>query len=100
METNFDYTDLKRMEVSSTEYKIIKKIRELHERFPSDVVIIREPEENYGMIYATMPPSWLKIHPPRQKRELSDEKKQELMQRLHVAREARGKKNGKELQDT
>lgn len=87
METSCTYTDTT-MYVSSDQQKIINKVRKLLEQHPDEVTILRQPEQNDGCIYATMPSAWLKISPPRTV-ELSDERKAELAERLKVAREVR-----------
>lgn len=88
METNIDYTD-KTMEISSNERKWINRVHELAKVYPEQVNIMFEPEQNYGMIYATLPASWLKINPPRKTRQLSDKEKD--MKRKIIA-DARSKR--------
>lgn len=85
METACEYLDDKVMWVSSDQQKIINRIRKLAEAYPDDVTIKRHPETNDGCIYATMPAEWLKLSPPL-KREMSDEQKAELAERLKKAR--------------
>ena len=65
METCFNYCNSKAAFFSSDERKWINKIHRLAEQRPQDVVIIREPDDNDGCIYAQVPSSWLKINPPR-----------------------------------
>lgn len=91
METSIGYTDRNEMEVSSTEQKMIHHIQKLQKDYPESVTIIRQPQENYGMIYAVMPTSWLRIAPPKQKKSYTDEQKEELRRRLAVAREVKEK---------
>ena len=87
METSCTYTDTT-MYVSSDQQKIINKVRKLSEQRPDEVTILRQPEQNDGCIYATMPSAWFKISPPRTV-ELSDERKAELAERLRTARESK-----------
>lgn len=92
METCCEYLDDKVMWVSSDQQKIIKRVRKLAELYPDSVTIKRQPEQNDGCIYATMPAEWLKLNPPR-KIELTDERKAELSERLRTAREIRANNN-------
>lgn len=92
METCCEYLDDKVMWVSSDQQKIINRVRKLAELYPDSVIIKRQPEQNDGCIYATMPADWLKLNPPR-KIELTDERKAELSERLRTAREIRTNNN-------
>lgn len=65
METCLNYTDTREMFFSSTERRWINKIRKLHDAHPDEVVILAQPETNYGCIYAKLPAEYLKIAPPR-----------------------------------
>lgn len=65
METCLNYTDTNEMYFSSTERKWISKIRKLQEEYPDEVMIIAQPEDNGGCIYAKMPSFYLKIQPKR-----------------------------------
>ena len=87
METSCTYTDTT-MYVSSDQLRVINRIRKLSEQHPEDVTILRQPEQNDGCIYATMPSAWFKISPPRTV-ELSEERKAELAERLRTARESK-----------
>ena len=78
METCFNYTDKERGFFSSDERRFITKIRKLKEKYPDQVKIIKEPENNDGCIYCEIPSYWLKIHP---KREISEEKRAEMSER-------------------
>ena len=59
--------------------KYINKIKELKKKYPDDVDICVENAD--GTIVAHIPTKWVRISPPRQV-ELSEEKKEELRQRL------------------
>lgn len=59
--------------------KYINKIKELKKKYPDDVDICVENTD--GTIVAHIPTKWVRISPPRQV-ELSEEKKEELRQRL------------------
>ena len=76
METCFNYTQRDYGYFSSDERKFISKIRKLKEKYPEDIRIIAEPEQNDGCIYCQLPSSWLKISP---KRALTEEHRQKLI---------------------
>lgn len=67
--------------VSSDERKYITLIHKLKESHPDEVVIKSEPEDNFGMINATVPKSWVKIAPPRRVN-MTDDQKEVARQRM------------------
>ena len=81
METCFNYCDPNRAFFSSDERKWINKIQKLYEQHPDEMRMIARPETNDGCIYVELPASWLKII-PKQKREMSEEEKELLRERL------------------
>lgn len=90
METSFSCTDRDKGYISSDERKIVNKVRKLKEKYPEEVRIIREPEQNDGCIYAEIPSKWFRIQPPV-KRVLTDEQKQEMSERMkHIKRASSG----------
>lgn len=88
METSFTYSDRDTAFFSSDERKWISKIRKLKEKYPDKINILAEPEDNDGCIYVQLPPSALKIA-MRDSRTLTDEQRQEMMNNLQRAREAK-----------
>lgn len=80
METCFNYCGDKGF-FSSDERKWIGRVRKLKEKYPDEVRIIAEPENNDGCIYCELPKEWLKVQPPV-KRNLTDEQRQELSDRM------------------
>ena len=46
--------------------RFINQIKELAERFPEDVQVLRVPEENCGYLLARVPVRYIKIRPPMQ----------------------------------
>ena len=70
METCFNYTEKEHGYFSSDERRYITKIHKLAEKYPEQVRIIAEPENNDGCIYCELPTSWLKIIPKREVRTL------------------------------
>lgn len=84
METACEYTD-ETMVVSTDERWLINRILRFKEQRPDDITIIRLPENNDGCLYCKMPANWLKISPPA-KRNLTDEQRKEIGQRLQNCR--------------
>ena len=70
----------------SSETKWINKILKLREKHPGDVKIMSNPEDNWGVIVAQVPKSWMKVSPPRQTN-YTDEQKAAMAERLAAARE-------------
>ena len=58
----------------------------LKEKYPDEVRIIAEPENNDGCIYCELPTEWFSIRPPV-KKNLTAEQRQKLADRLRLARE-------------
>ena len=87
-ETNIDIINVESLAtVSSSERKYINKILKLHESRPEEVNIIVEPEDNYGVIVAKMPKSYIKISPPRK---VSEEQKAAASERMKAMHESKG----------
>lgn len=87
METCFNYCDPKKAFFSSDERKWINKIRKLYQEHQDEMRMIAEPETNDGCIYVELPASWLKIQ-PKVKREISEEERRVLVERLERMRNA------------
>ena len=81
METCINYCSTECAYVSSDERHWITTVRKLKEKYPEDVRIIREPKDNDGCIYATVPVKWIKITRPK-KMNLTDEQREKIAQRL------------------
>lgn len=90
MDTAIDYCSKDKAFISSDEPKWIRKLTELEAKYNESVCVLRTPAINDGCIVATFPPSWIKIVPPRKTREMSDEEKAAIKERL-----ANGRKNKK-----
>ena len=104
METCFNYTEKNHGFFSSDERRFINKVRKLKEKYPEQVRIIREPEQNDGCIYCELPIAWLKIIPTKI---VSEEQKEKSRVRMKQMREDgllyvinTGKSNQKPLSDT
>lgn len=88
-ETCIEYLDVDTYATfCSSERKWINKIHKLKEAHPEDVEILREPEDNCGVILAHVPKSWMKVSPPK-KVDLTEEQRLASAERLKKAREAR-----------
>ena len=72
--------------ISTSERKQVNKILKLRESHPDEVNILLEPEENYGVLLAHVPKSYIKIGPPR-KVNYSDEQRAALAERMAAVRE-------------
>ena len=85
-ETCVNYLDVDDHAVfSSAERKWINKILKLKESHPNDVVVRYHPDDNFGIIVADIPKSWLKISPPRQVN-YTDEQRAAIAERMASAR--------------
>lgn len=85
METCINYCNDKKAFVSSDERRWINRVRKLNEEYPEEVRIIRQPEQNDGCIYATVPIKWVRINPPK-KMHLTDEQRVQLRERIKHTR--------------
>ena len=85
METCFNYCDKEKAFFSSDERRWINRIHRLKAKFPDRVIILKEPEENDGCIYAQLPIAALKIN-LISRPEVTDEQIAILKERLKLAR--------------
>ena len=80
--------DEKTATVTFSQRKYIKKIRDLAQRFPEECIILKENED--GSILAHIPVKWIKINNSQHKpREISDEEREVLRERMKLARQKR-----------
>ena len=77
METCFNYTEKEHGFLSSDERRFVNKVRRLKERYPDQVRIIKEPEDNDGCIYCELPAEWFTVRVPK-KMNFTDEQKSEM----------------------
>lgn len=89
MDTGCAYTD-NNMYVSTDERWLINRLLKFAEQKPDNVTILKRPEENDGCLYCIVPSNWLKITPPA-KRDLTEEQKQALSERMANARNSKKK---------
>ena len=92
METCINYCEPGYAYISSDERKWINHIRRLAVENPGVVIIMKEPEDNDGTIYAKFPQKWIKVRPPK-KMDMTDEQRAALAARFAKAREK--KKEGR-----
>ncbi len=85
METCFNYTG-EWGYFSSDEIKWRNRIEKLAKERPDEVTILKHAEENDGCVYARLPASYLKIQ-PKNKRDLSDEQRLMLQERMRKLRQ-------------
>ena len=79
METCLNYTERDRAYFSSDERRFVTKVRKLKEKYPEQVRIIKEPEDNDGCIYCELPVEWFKLSP---KKRVSDEQREKSRVRM------------------
>ena len=96
METCVNYCDPAWAFVSSDERRIINKIHKLANEHPDEMVILEEPENNGGFIYAKFPPRWMKIAPPRQI-VMSDEERARRAEILRCSRRTSSGDDGSDV---
>ena len=95
METCINYCEPGWAFVSSDERKWVNRLRKLAHEKPGECVILKQPEDNEGFIYAKVPQKWVKIAPPRTV-ELTDEQREALAERVKLAQAARAAKKNAE----
>ena len=90
METCINYCEPGYAYMSSDERKWINAIRKLAEQKPDECIIIKQPEQNGGFIYAKYPQKWVRVRPPKEM-VMTDEKREILRKNLQEIRESRAK---------
>ena len=92
METCINYCEPGCAYISSDERRWINHIRKLALHNPDDVIILKQPEQNEGFIYAKFPQKWVKVRAPKQVG-LTEEQRIAAAERLAAVRQNR--KNNK-----
>ena len=87
METCIEYCEPGWAWMSTDERRWINKLRKLAHDRPDECVIVKQPEENGGFIYAKIPQKWVRVNPPKVVN-LTDEQKTERAAALLRARRA------------
>lgn len=85
METALNYLDDKIMYISTDEPKWKNRLLKLAAERPDEITITNRPEDNDGCLCCKCPAQWLKIAPPA-RRDLSDEERAAIGERLKSAR--------------
>lgn len=84
METACNYID-STMFVSTDENKWKRKIETWAKEYPDQCKITTRPEDNDGCMCAKMPASWFRMRPPI-KRKLTDEQKEEMVEKMRLGK--------------
>ena len=82
------FRDSKWATVTLSKPRLINRVLKLAEQKPDDVRILATPDTNGGYLYARVPVRWIKISPPTEKN-LTDEQREELRERMKSVRDAR-----------
>ena len=90
METCIEYCEPGFAFMSTDERKWINAIRKLAEQKPDDCIILKQPEQNSGFIYAKFPQKWVRVRPPKEIA-MTDEKREILRKNLQELRKSRTK---------
>jgi len=71
--------------MSTDERKWINTIRKFAAQKPGECIILKQPEQNDGFIYAKFPQKWVRVRPPREV-SMTDEKREILRKNLQEIR--------------
>ena len=86
-ETAYNQTnESKTAQVTTSEHPWVTRLLKLAEQRPSEVEIIKHPDDNYGYLLINIPKTWFKISPPKT-RTMSEEQKAALVERLQKSRQ-------------
>lgn len=86
METCIEYCEPGWAWMSTDERRWINKLRKLAKERPDECVILKQPEDNGGFIYAKFPQKWVRVNPPKVVN-LTDEQKAARAEALLKARQ-------------
>ena len=97
METSLSYTDLNTAYFSTDEAYWIRRIKKLAKEHPDDVQITALPEDNYGVLMATLKPRLMKLLPKRvvTVNETETERRRQHAYHLHEQRRQASKNKNK-----
>jgi hypothetical protein len=65
VETCIEYCEPGWAWMSTDERRWINKLRKLAHDRPDECVIVKQPEDNDGFIYAKFPQKWVRVNPPK-----------------------------------
>jgi len=88
METCIEYCEPGWAWMSTDERRWINKLRKLAHERPDECIILKQPEENDGFIYAKFPQKWVRVNPPKVVN-MTDEQKAERAAALLKARQGK-----------
>jgi hypothetical protein len=71
--------------MSTDERKWINTLRKLAGQKPDECIILKEPEQNGGFIYAKFPQKWVRVRPHKEV-VMTDEKREILRKNLQEIR--------------
>ena len=82
----------KKATVTLHDMRLKNRVLKLAEEYPDEVTIKAMPERNHGYLVAHVPKKWVKINPPI-KREMTEEQKDVLRERVALMRSRRNHSN-------
>ena len=80
IETCIEYCEPGWAYFTSNEQRWINRMRKLAASHPDECIILQQPEDNGGFIYAKFPQKWARVNPPRQV-VMTDEKRANLFKK-------------------
>ena len=66
MDTVINYCEPGYAYMSSDERRWINAIHKLAAQKPDECIVMCEPEDNHGFIYAKFPQKWVRVKPPKE----------------------------------
>lgn len=89
-ETNFEFVDIDDTACfSSNDYRWVKKILKLVEKYPEQTKLVTNDE--YGFVTIRCPKSWFNVKPPA-KRNFTEEQRRAMSDRMKAMAKARAQK--------
>lgn len=85
METCINYCEPGYAYMSTDERKWINLLRKFAAQKPDECIIMNQPEDNGGFIYAKFPQKWVRVRPTREV-VMTDEKREILRKNLQEIR--------------
>ena len=90
METCINYCEPGYAFMSTDERRFINLLRKFAAQKPDECIILKQPEQNGGFIYAKFPQKWVKVRPAKEI-SITDEKREILRKNLEEIRARRTK---------
>lgn len=85
METCINYCEPGYAYMSTDERKWINLLRKLAAQKPDECIVMKQPEDNGGFIYAKFPQKWVRVRPTKEV-VMTDEKREILRKNLQEIR--------------